>query len=208
MKNNYQKLLEEKLSELDGRDFRPKLLLHVCCAPCSSYVLEYISRYFDITAFYYNPNIYPETEYHKRVEELKRFVGEAPFAAGVKVSEGNFDRNEFLEAVKGFENEPEGGMRCYRCYELRLRESAKTARDNGFDLFTTTLSISPMKNAQWLNEIGGRLAEEYGVGYLFSDFKKKDGYKRSIELSREYSLYRQDYCGCEFSYSQSLLRRK
>ncbi len=187
---------------------KKKLLLHVCCAPCSSYVLEYIGSLYDITAFYYNPNIYPEEEYHRRVEELIRFTGEAPFASGVAVAEGRYDRNEFLQAIDGLTDLYEGSERCYRCYELRLLESALYAAENGFDLFTTTLSISPMKKAAWLNEIGERIGKEYGVEYLVSDFKKKDGYKRSIELSKEYSLYRQDYCGCEFSLREAELRRK
>jgi hypothetical protein len=176
-----------------------KLLLHVCCAPCSSHVLETLENMYDITAYFYNPNITESDEYVKRVSELKRFVGEAEFAKNVKVLEGEYEPELFLEMSKGLENEPERGSRCYKCYELRMRKAAEYARDNGYDIFTTTLSISPHKNAAWLNEIGQRLSVEIGIEYLYSDFKKKNGYARSIELSREYNLYRQNYCGCIFS---------
>ena len=181
-KVNYQKELERILKELEAEGKVPALLIHSCCAPCSSYVLEYLSQYFKITVFYYNPNIYPESEYTKR-----------SFLAG------RYEKEKFYAMAEGMEDLREGGARCMKCYELRLSETARQAAAGGFDYFTTTLSISPMKNAQKLNEIGVRLGEEYGVEYLVSDFKKKNGYKRSIELSKEYGLYRQDYCGCEFS---------
>ena len=186
----------QKLTE-DGRT--PRLLLHSCCAPCSSYVLEYLSEYFSITVFYYNPNIYPPEEFGKRVEEQERLIRELPAKHPVSFLEGPYEPERFYEMAKGLEQIPEGGERCFRCYRLRLLETAQMARAGGCDYFTTTLSISPLKNAQKLNEIGARLAEEYGVPYLFSDFKKRNGYKRSTELSAEYGLYRQDYCGCVYS---------
>lgn len=198
-KENYQKKLDETIRMLQKEEKVPTLLLHSCCAPCSSYVLEYLSDYFAITVLYYNPNIYPDEEYYKRVKEQREFIGKFPVKYPVSFVEGRFDKEHFYEAVKGYENVPEGGERCFRCYELRLREAAEYARRMKMDYFTTTLSISPMKNAQKLNEIGARLAKEYGVDYLFSDFKKKEGYKRSVELSRTYQMYRQDYCGCIFS---------
>ena len=186
----------QKLTE-EGRT--PRLLLHSCCAPCSSYVLEYLSEYFSITVFYYNPNIYPPEEFGKRVEEQERLIRELPAKHPVSFLEGPYEPERFYEMAKGLEQIPEGGERCFRCSRLRLLETAQMARAGGFDYFTTTLSISPLKNAQKLNEIGARLAEEYGVPYLFSDFKKRNGYKRSTELSAEYGLYRQDYCGCVYS---------
>lgn len=197
---NYQIVLDNTLKEIVNSGTRPKLLLHVCCAPCSSYVLEYLNKYFDITVFYYNPNISSEEEYNKRLNEERRFVSEYPFENSVKeVINGEYNNELFEETIKGLENEKEGGVRCFKCYRLRLEESAKYAKDNGFDYFTTTLTISPYKNANKLNEIGDELSKIYGVKYLFSDFKKKNGYKRSIELSHEYNLYRQDYCGCTYS---------
>lgn len=199
MKENYQKILDETIAGLEERGEVPKLLLHSCCAPCSSYVLEYLSNYFYITVLYYNPNIYPEDEYYHRAAEQKRFVKEFPTKYPVTFVEGNFEPERFYETVKGYENIREGGERCFRCYELRLREAAEYAKKLNCDYFTTTLSISPMKNAVKLNEIGGRLAEEYGIPYLYSDFKKRDGYKRSTVISAEYGMYRQDYCGCVFS---------
>jgi len=199
MKENYQKILDETIAGLEERGEVPKLLLHSCCAPCSSYVLEYLSNYFYITVLYYNPNIYPEDEYYHRAAEQKRFIKEFPTKYPVTFVEGNFEQERFYETVKGYENIREGGERCFRCYELRLREAAEYAKKLNCDYFTTTLSISPMKNAAKLNEIGGRLAEEYGIPYLYSDFKKRDGYKRSTVISEEYGMYRQDYCGCVFS---------
>lgn len=186
-------------SDNDMNKPKQKMLLHACCAPCSSHVLEVLSGLYDITIFFYNPNITEEEEYKKRVAELIRFVGEAPFAMGVKVIDGDYEPELFFEMSKGLEEEPERGKRCYKCYELRMRKTAEYVAENGYDVFTTTLSISPYKNAKWLNEIGERLSDEYNIGYLYSDFKKKNGYARSIELSHEYNLYRQDYCGCIYS---------
>ena len=198
-KPNYQRILDKTLEELSREGRRPRLLLHSCCAPCSSYVLEYLSNYFSITVFYYNPNIYPPEEFGKRVEEQQRLIGELPVKHPVSFLEGPYEPERFYDMARGLEALPEGGERCFRCYRLRLEEAAQMARAGGFDYFTTTLSISPLKNAQKLNEIGAYLAEEYKVPYLFSDFKKKNGYKRSTELSAQYGLYRQDYCGCVFS---------
>ena len=177
----------------------PSLLLHSCCAPCSSYVLEYLSQYFQITVFYYNPNIYPEDEYFRRVEEQKRLIRDMPLPRPVSFLEGRFLPREFYDAVRGLEQIPEGGERCRACFRLRLAETAELAAERGFDYFTTTLTISPLKNAAVLNETGEALAQEYQVRWLPSDFKKKNGYKRSTELSAAYGLYRQDYCGCVFS---------
>ncbi len=196
---NYQKELDKLLAQLEKEERVPSLLLHSCCAPCSSYVLEYLGQYFNITVFYYNPNIFPESEYTKRILEQQTLIGQMRVKYPVSFIAGSYDKDRFYEMAKGLEHVKEGGERCLKCYELRLRESAWIAKSGGFDYFTTTLSISPMKNAVRLNEIGLRLQEEYGVNYLISDFKKKNGYKRSIELSKEYGLYRQDYCGCEFS---------
>lgn len=178
---------------------KEKLLLHACCAPCSSYVLEFLGKQYNITVFYYNPNITEAEEYQKRVKELTRFINEAPFAMDVKLIEGEYEPDAFWNISKGLSDEPERGRRCYKCYELRLKKTAEYAKNNGFDIFTTTLSISPHKNAEWINEIGQRLSDEYGVDYLYSNFKKNNGYARSIELSKEYNLYRQNYCGCIFS---------
>ena len=197
---NYQKELEKILQNLQGRT--PKLFLHSCCAPCSSYVLEYLCPYFNITVFYYNPNISSSEEYRKRVEEQKRLIavynGEGKGHL-ISVVEGDYQPLRFFEAVKGYEACREGGERCFCCFDLRLRETALRAKEAGYDYFGTTLTISPLKNAAKLNEIGQALAEEYGVAWLSSDFKKRNGYKRSVELSAQYELYRQDYCGCSFS---------
>jgi len=196
---NYQKELDKLLIRLKKEERVPTLLLHCCCAPCSSYVLEYLSEYFQITVFFYNPNIDPESEYTKRILELQRLISSMNLKHPVSFIAGQYDSDRFYEMARGLEHVKEGGERCFKCYELRLREAAEIAKEGGFEYFTTTLSISPHKNAQKLNEIGKRLAEEYGVEYLLSDFKKKNGYKRSIELSEEYGLYRQNYCGCVFS---------
>lgn len=195
-KINYQKKLDGIIESLQSA---PTLLLHSCCAPCSSYCIEYLSQYFNITVLYYNPNIYPETEYDHRKSEQKRLIGEMKTKYPVKMLDCDFESERFYETVKGMENCREGGDRCFKCYRLRLEKTAREALKNGFDYFTTTLTISPLKNAQKINEIGECLAEEYGVKFLPSDFKKKNGFKRSIELSREYNLYRQNYCGCVFS---------
>ena len=197
-KRNFQRELDNIINGLPHYD-PPKLLLHSCCAPCSSYVLEYLSQYFLITVFYYNPNIYPEDEYLKRVEEQKRLIKEMPLKNPVGFMENGYHSERFYEAVKGLEHIREGGERCFACYRLRLEETARLAAENGFDYFTTTLSISPYKNAEKLNEIGEALSGIYCVKHLTSDFKKKNGYKRSVEISNSYGMYRQNYCGCVFS---------
>ncbi len=196
MKIDYQKKLDEILSMITTKK---KLLLHSCCAPCSSYVLEYLSKYFDITIFYYNPNITLKEEFDKRLNEQKRFINEFKGQNKIDIIEGKYEKEKYEQIVKGLENEKEGGARCFKCYELRLEETAKLAKELGYDYFTTTLSISPYKNALKINEIGEYLENKYGVKYLYADFKKKNGYKRSIELSKIYKLYRQNYCGCIYS---------
>ncbi len=198
-KINYQKLLDEEIKKITAEKKTPTLLLHSCCAPCSSYVLEYLSNYFKITVLYYNPNIFPKEEYQYRTEELKRLIENLPVTNAIAMISTEYEPEKFYEIANGHENDPEGGERCFRCYELRLKEAAYYAAKGNFDYFTTTLSISPLKNADKLNEIGKRLSEEYGIAYLYSDFKKKNGYKRSVELSKIYHLYRQDYCGCVYS---------
>lgn len=199
MNRNYQKELEKILSELNDGEKVPRLFLHACCAPCSSYVLEYLSAYFEITVFYYNPNISPKEEYEKRVEEIQRLISEMTFVHPVTFVEGEYHPEEFYQMAKGLENVPEGGERCFRCYRMRMEEAARLAEEGGYDYFTTTLSISPLKNAAKINEIGEELSGIYHISHLPSDFKKKNGYKRSIELSAEHELYRQNYCGCVFS---------
>ena len=196
---NYQKELDKLLENLTAEGRVPRLLLHSCCAPCSSYVMEYLSQYFQITVFFYNPNIYPPEEYELRVKEEKRLIGEMPFVHPVQMLEGRYEPDRFFQEVKGMEKEPEGQKRCEHCYEMRLYEAGLMAKQGGYDFFTTTLTISPLKSASKLNEIGGRIGKELGVTYLCSDFKKKSGYKRSLELSEEYGLYRQNYCGCIYS---------
>lgn len=198
-KINYQKELDRIIAEQESRGVVPSLLLHVCCAPCSSYCLEYLSQYFDITVYYYNPNISIKEEYEYRLSEEIRYISEKEFLRPVSITESVYDPQEFFTAVRGLESEPEGGLRCRECFKLRLEASAKKARELGFDYFTTTLTISPLKNASLLNEIGRQMGQKFGVNWLPSDFKKKEGYKRSIELSREFDLYRQNYCGCVFS---------
>ena len=196
---NYQKELDGILEALRKEGRIPRLLLHSCCAPCSSYVLEYLSRYFQITVLYYNPNIYPPSEYEMRVLEEESLIGRMPFPNPVIFKKGRYVPEEFYRAVEGLESCPEGGDRCERCYELRLGEAAREAGEGGFDFFTTTLTISPLKPAWKLNAVGERVGKEYGVPYLPSDFKKRNGYQRSLELSEEYGLYRQNYCGCRYS---------
>lgn len=198
-KRNYQKELEKKLAEFEKQDTVPTLLLHSCCAPCSSYVSEYLSQYFHITVFYYNPNITERMEYEKRVKEQQRLIREMKVKYPISFVEGNYEPELFYEAAKGLERTPEGGARCEKCFYLRLSETAKHCKAENYDYFTTTLTISPLKNAAKLNEIGEQVAAEYDVIFLNSDFKKKNGYKRSIQLSAEHDLYRQDYCGCVFS---------
>lgn len=202
---NYQKELDKILDQLTKDESKKgqRLLMHSCCAPCSSYVLEYLRQYFRITVFYYNPNISMESEYRKRVEEQKRLIAAYNMQSEkgylIEVIEGDYEPMAFYEIAKGLEQCPEGGERCFACYELRLKKTAMLASEKQFDCFSTTLTISPLKNAGKLNEIGEALAQEYNTPWLVSDFKKKNGYKRSIELSAEYDLYRQDYCGCIYS---------
>lgn len=218
---NYQKQLEEVIKQ--EKNNRKKLLIHSCCAPCSSYVLEYLREYFDITVFFYNPNISNAVEYEKRLQEEKRLIeaynkqvesgnfenmNSTENASIIKILDIGYEPSEFFEAVKGYEQCKEGGERCYKCFELRLGKSARIAKEGGFDYFTTTLTISPLKNADWLNEIGRLEGEKEGVLFLPSDFKKKDGYKRSIQLSKDFELYRQDFCGCGFSKAEMEERRK
>ncbi len=201
-KVNYQLKMEEIIRNNCSETKVPSVLLHSCCAPCSSYCIECLAKYFAVTVFYDNPNIYPEEEYWMRVKEQKRFIEQFPTRHPVAFLEGSYEPERFYEMARGMEALPEGDRRCYACYELRLKDTAKQAKAGGFDYFTTTLSISPMKNASWLNEIGQRLEREYGISYLYSDFKKKNGYKRSTEISKEYEMYRQYYCGCVFSKNQ------
>ena len=212
-KINYQKELEKIIESLD---VPKKVFLHSCCAPCSSYCMEYLRQYFDVTVFYYNPNIMNEEEYYKRVQEQRRLIdaynrmeeisaineAEGHIVQNLRkiaFVEGNYDVNRYLDTIKGLEDCQEGGSRCSRCFELRLKETARVAKEMGMDYFTTTLTISPLKNAQLINQIGNRIGGEMGIAFLPSDFKKNNGYLRSIELSKEYDLYRQDYCGCDFS---------
>lgn len=198
-KVNYQKELDKLIEKLEQTKEVPRLFLHSCCAPCSSYVLEYLSEHFAITVFYFNPNIAPEEEYRKRVEEQKRLVEQLPAVYPIQFLEGRYEPEEFYSRVRGLEKEPEGGARCRVCFELRLEEAARLAAEGGYDYYTTTLSISPLKNAQVLAQVAMEMGEKWGVAWLPSDFKKKEGYKRSIQLSSEYDLYRQNYCGCVFS---------
>ena len=205
---NYQKELEKLILQNQKEGKVPRLFLHACCAPCSSYVLEYLSRFFSITVFFYNPNIAPKEEYEKRVEEIRRLIHEMEFVHPVSLVEGEYKPEDFYAMAKGLEDVPEGGERCFKCYRLRMEEAARLAREGSYDYFTTTLSISPLKNAGKINEIGEELSRIYEVEHLPSDFKKKNGYKRSIELSHEYGLYRQNYCGCVFSKKESLERQR
>ncbi len=197
---NYQKEMEKIIEGL--REQRKSLLLHSCCAPCSSAVLEKLQEIFEITVFYYNPNISGAVEYRKRVEEQKRLIkafNQKKPDFSIDIKDGDYEPEKFYEIAKGLEKCPEGGERCFKCYALRLEKTARLAKEGAFDYFTTTLTISPLKNAGKLNEIGEEMAEKYGTVFLPSDFKKKEGYKRSIELSKEYNLYRQNFCGCAFS---------
>jgi len=207
-KVNYQKELDAIIAKNQKEKLVPKLMLHSCCAPCSSYVLEYLSNYFKITVFYYNPNIYPDEEYFKRVEEQKNFIQKFQFKNKVDMIEGQFDKDTFYEMARGKEQMKEGEERCFACYRLRLEETAEIAKSRHMDYFTTTLTISPMKNSEKLNEIGCLLSAKYEIPYLVSDFKKKNGYKRSVEISKEYNMYRQDYCGCVFSMKERELQKK
>lgn len=194
---NYEKLMEEQIKEINLSN--NSLLLHTCCAPCSSAVLERLSEIFKITILYYNPNITEEKEYQKRLDELKSFIVKIKTKYPINILDARYNPKEFFEIAKGLEKEPERGKRCYKCYKLRLEETAKIAKENKFDFFATTLTLSPYKKVEWINEIGKSLENDYNITYLYSDFKKKNGYKRSIELSKIYNLYRQDYCGCIYS---------
>ena len=198
-KRNYQRELDEIINKLRTTGERPVLFLHCCCAPCSSYVLEYLSEYFQMVLYFYNPNITDAAEYEKRKAELMRLVREGGYPGGIDILDEDFDSSLFFQMTRGLEEEPECGRRCFICYEMRLQKTAQIAVGKGADYFCTTLSISPHKRADKLMEIGERLGDEYGIAYLPSDFKKKNGYKRSIELSGEYGLYRQNYCGCVYS---------
>lgn len=198
MNQNYQIKLDSLLNSLT---YRPKLLLHSCCGPCSSYVTEYLTKYFDIWIYYYNPNIYPESEYVHRLETQQKFLEITNFGI---ITDSEYNHRTFTDAVKGYEKEPEGGKRCDLCFRLRLEATAKKASNEKFDFFGTTLTVSPHKNAQLLNRIGEEFSEKYNIKWLYSDFKKREGYKRSIELSKEYNLYRQNYCGCEFSLNEKI----
>ena len=193
---NYHKKLEDIINNLD---YIPCLLLHSCCAPCSSYVLSFLTKYFNITILYYNPNIEPIEEYNKRKKEEKRLINEIDKVNNIDIIDCDWDNNKFNEISLGLEEEPERGKRCYLCYELRMDKTAKMAKEKKYDYFATTLTVSPYKNSNWINEIGYKLEEKYNVKYLCSDFKKNNGYKQSIELSKKYNLYRQDYCGCIYS---------
>ena len=206
MKTNYQIILDEIIKENQKLNKKPKVLMHCCCAPCSSYVLEYLSKYFEITLFFYNPNITDEDEFNKRKEELIRLNKEIVPLNAVDIIIGEYEPDKFMNISKGLEDLPEGSNRCFKCYEMRLRKTAELAKEKQFDYFCTTLSISPYKNADKLNSIGELLSQEYNIPYLYSDFKKNNGYKRSIELSKKYQLYRQNYCGCIYSKKQAELK--
>ena len=207
MKINYEILMENQLKEIEKTVTKPKLLLHSCCAPCSSAILEFLQNYFDITVYFYNPNITFEEEYYKRLNEQREYHEKRGYS--IKVIEGKYDpREDFFKQVKGLEDRKEGGERCFKCYTLRMEATAQKAKELGFDYFSTVLSISPLKNAQWINEIGEELSEKYGIKFLNGDFKKKNRYLRSTEISREYELYRQDYCGCVFSQMEREAKEK
>lgn len=203
IKRNYQKEMDSLIFGNTQKGIVPTLLLHSCCAPCSSYVIEYLSDYFNITVFYYNPNISYESEYIHRLNEQKRLISQMATKYPVTVIESDYNSKDFFDVCKGLENEKEGGKRCEKCFYLRLQNTAKLAKKENFDFFATTLTISPLKNAELINSIGEEIGKLFSVKYLCSDFKKKNGYKRSIELSKQYSLYRQNYCGCIFSKKES-----
>lgn len=197
-KKNYYIEFEKVIRGIDLEN-PPSLLLHSCCGPCSTSVLELLSDYFKVTLLYYNPNIYPSDEYYKRLEEQKKVLEKVNGRFEIKFLEGRYDPAEYFDAVKGVEHLPEGSQRCFNCYELRLKEAAQFAKNLNMDYFATTLSVSPYKNAQIINELGEKIGAEYGVKHLPNDFKKKNGYKKSVELSKKWNIYRQDYCGCPFS---------
>lgn len=199
MKTNYQLIMEEEFKKIESTGEKPVLLLQCCCAPCSSAVLERLKEHFQLKLYFYNPNIYPQGEYEKRLAQLDKLLKKTEYPNGIEVVDAEYKQEEFFEFVKGLENEKEGGARCTKCFILRLFETARKAKEIGADYFCTTLSVSPHKNSELLNQVGLKAQEEYGVKFLLSDFKKKEGYKRSTELSKEYDLYRQNYCGCKFS---------
>lgn len=199
---NYNKVMEEEIETILKSGEVPRILLHSCCAPCSTHVIDTLSPYFDITVLYYNPNIEPYEEYEKRKQEEVRFISEYQAKNKLDILDVQHENELFREMARGLEDVPEGGARCIKCYYLRMEKTAKLAREHGYDYFATTLTVSPLKNSQKLNDIGRILSEQYGIQYLYSDFKKKEGYKHSIEMAREYDLYRQDYCGCVFSKEQ------
>lgn len=201
-KINYQLMLDKITAKNEGEDILPSLLLHSCCAPCSSYTIEYLSKYFSVTILYYNPNISDKDEYEKRKAEQIRLINSMPLQSKVSFMDCDYNSSEFFDIARGYEDYCEGGERCFRCYRLRLEKTARLAKENSFDYFCTTLTISPLKSSQKINEIGFELEKEYNVSWLPSDFKKREGYKRSIELSKEYNLYRQNYCGCIYSKKQ------
>jgi len=201
MKINYNELMKEEINSLD---YVPRLLLHSCCGPCSTAVISRLTEYFDITVIYYNPNIEPQEEYEKRKKEQIKFLTEYKSINKVDFMDCDYSNEDFRKIVVGLENEPEGGVRCHACYRLRLEKTAQLASKNNYDYFCTTLTVSPYKNAQIINPIGESLAKEYNLKYLLSDFKKEEGYKKSIELAKEYDLYRQNYCGCLFSKVSSI----
>lgn len=206
-KINYDALFNSELSAVKKTGVKPKLLMHACCAPCSSACILRVLEFFDLTLYFYNPNVTDGEEYYKRYNELKNYLSRV-YGDKIKFLGEKLNAGEFYSAVTGLENIPEGGERCFKCYELRLDKTALAAKNSGFDYFTTTLSVSPYKNAAKLNELGGAIGQKYGVKYLFSDFKKGGGYLKSVELSDKFGLYRQDYCGCEFSKKEAELRRK
>ena len=199
MKQNYDSLLDEIIESIEKKDVKPKLLLHSCCAPCSSYVIEYLTKYFDITIFYYNPNISPYDEYLKRKDEQIRLIKEINNVNKLDIAYCDYDNDAYEDKIKGLECEPERGNRCTVCFKMRLGKTAEEAIEKNYDYFGTTLTVSPYKDAKLINEIGLELGKKLNIKYLVSDFKKKDGYKKSIELSKKYNLYRQDYCGCKYS---------
>jgi hypothetical protein len=196
MKENYSVKCENILNNLDSKK---KLLLHSCCGPCSSYVISYLTNYFDITILYYNPNIYPYDEYLKRKQEQIKLINEIDCSNNLDIMDCDYDNDLYEKCIIGLENEPERGNRCMVCYNLRMEKTAKMAKECNYDYFCTTLSVSPYKNSEWINKIGEKLQNKYNINWLYSDFKKKDGYKQSILLSKKYNLYRQDYCGCIYS---------
>jgi len=207
-KKNYQKILDSELKKISDTEITPTLLLHACCAPCSSYVLEYLTQYFNIILYYYNPNIFPESEYKYRLSELERLISEMPLKNKIEITPAEYNPDEFLSLSEGLENLPERGLRCQKCIMFRLKKSAEKALELNADYFSTTLTISPYKDSEYINQAGEELQNKYGIKYLFSDFKKRNGYKRSIQLSSEYNLYRQNFCGCIYSKKISEMKER